>query len=226
MINNYATYAPAYGEISQMYNGVDVNINARIRPGFQVQGGFSTGGRVTDYCSVRAALPEMAGVFSTGSEVPQFAPANPYCHYDPGATTRFTATGTYTIPKADVQFSAVLTSSPGIPLRADWTVPSAVVAQTLGRPLSGVPNVTINLLKPGEMFSDRVNELDLRFGKLLRLGTTRLNLALDLLNALNLSTILVPNQAFIPGGAWLTPTGSQTPVMTARTAKITVQYDF
>jgi len=106
-------------------------------------------------------------------------------------------------------------------------VSSAVVAQTLGRPLSGnAANVTINLLKPGEMFSDRVNELDLRFGKLLKVGTTRLNLALDLLNALNLSTILVPNQAFIPGGAWLAPTGTQTPVMTARTAKITVQYDF
>ena len=124
-------------------------------------------------------------------------------------------------------FSAVLTSSPGVPLRADWTVSSAVVAQTLGRPLSGnAANVTINLLKPGEMFSDRVNELDLRFGKLLKVGRTRLNVALDLLNALNLSTILVPNQAFIPGGAWLAPTGTQTPVMTARTAKITVQYDF
>jgi hypothetical protein len=131
------------------------------------------------------------------------------------------------VPKADVLVSAVLTSSPGVPLRADWTVPSAVVAQTLGRPLAGnAPNVPINLLKPGEMYSDRVNELDLRFGKFLRLGETRLNVALDLLNALNLSTILVPNMAFIPGGAWLAPTGTQTPVMTARTAKITVQYDF
>ena len=62
--------------------------------------------------------------------------------------------------------------------------------------------------------------------KILRIGRTRANLALDLLNALNLSTILIPNQAFIPNGAWLTPTGTQTPVMTARTAKITVQYDF
>ena len=225
--SNYATYAPAYGEITQMYNGVDVNVNARIRQGFQVQGGFSTGKRVTDYCSIRAALPEMTGVFSTGSELPQFNPSNPYCHYDPGITTRYTATGSYTVPKIDVLFSAVLTSSPGVPLRADWTVSSAVIAQTLGRPLSGnAANVTINLLQPGEMFSDRVNELDLRFGKLLRVGSTRLNLALDLLNALNLSTILVPNQAFIPGGAWLAPTGTQTPVMTARTAKITVQYDF
>ena len=47
-----------------------------------------------------------------------------------------------------------------------------------------------------------------------------------LYNALNFDTILVPNQAYIPNGAWLTPTGTQTPVMTARTAKITVQADF
>ena len=33
--------------------------------------------------------------------------------------------GTYTFPKIDVLFSGTLTSSPGIPLRADWTVSSA-----------------------------------------------------------------------------------------------------
>ena len=225
--NNYSTYASNFGEITQVYNGVDVNANARLSGGLQVQAGFATGARATDYCSVRQALPELTGVFSTGSELPQFNPVNPYCNYNPGVTTRFTTAGYYTVPKIDVILSAVLTSSPGIPLRADWTVPSAVIAQTLGRPLAGnTPNVTINLLKPDDMKSDRVNELDLRFGKLIQLGRTRLNVALDLLNALNLSTILVPNQAFIPNGAWLTPTGTQTPVMTARTAKFTVQYDF
>ena len=74
--------------------------------------------------------------------------------------------------------------------------------------------------------SDRATHLDIRVGKILRFGRTRANVALDLYNALNADTILVPNQAFIPNGAWLTPTGTQTPVMTARTAKITVQADF
>jgi hypothetical protein len=226
-INNLSTYASNYGSISQMYNGVDVNVTARLRNGFQIQGGLSSGARVTDYCSVRAALPEMTGAFSTGSEVPPFSPVNPYCHYAPGVTTRYTGTAAYTVPKIDVLFSGVMTSSPGVPLSANWTVSSAVVQQTLGRPLSGnAANITVNLLAPGQLFSDRVNELDLRLGKALRFGRTRLNVAVDLLNALNLSTIIVPNQAFIPGGAWLTPTGTQTPVMTARTAKFTVQYDF
>ena len=131
------------------------------------------------------------------------------------------------MPKIDVLVSAALTSSPGIPLRADWTVSSAVVAQSLGRPLAGnVANVTVNLLKPDDLRSDRVNELDFRVAKILRFGRTRANIALDLYNALNLDTIIFPNQAFVPGGAWLAPTGRVDPVMTARTAKITVQYDF
>jgi hypothetical protein len=230
--NNYVTYASNYGNISQVYNGVDAVVNARLR-NVQFQGGFSSGERVTDYCAVRALLPELGqglplgATFSTGSEVPNFSPANPYCHYAPGITTRYTGAGTYTIPKIDVLFSGVITSSPGIPLAANWSVPTATIAQTLGRPLAGnAPNVTINLLSPGQIYADRVNELDFRAAKILRFGRTRLNVAIDLLNALNLSTILVPNQAYNPTGPWLAPTGSQTPVMTARTGKITVQFDF
>jgi len=225
---NYVTYASNYKDVSQVYNGVDAVVNGRLRGGLQFQGGFSSGQRVTDYCGVHALLPGMTSAsFSTGSEVAGFSPVNPYCHVAPGITTRYTGTGTYMIPRIDVYFSGVITSSPGIPVRADWIVPTATVAQTLGRPLAGnVPNVTINLVTPGQLYSDRVNELDFRAAKVLRLGRTRLNVAVDLLNALNLSTILVPNQAYNPTGPWLAPTGTQTPVMTARTGKITVQFDF
>jgi hypothetical protein len=34
--------------------------------------------------------------------------------------------------------------------------------------------------------------------------------------------VLTYNQTFVPGGNWLVPTS----VLTARTAKVTVQYDF
>jgi hypothetical protein len=226
-VDNYRTYAPDYGTISQMYNGVEINIAARLRNGLQFQAGSATGQRVTDYCEVRAKLPEQSGAFSTGSELPGYSPTNPYCHYAPGFDTRFTGVGAYTVPKIDVLVSGSLTSSAGIPLRADWSMSSAVAAQWLGRPLAGnVANVTVNLLKPDDMRSDRVNQLDFRLAKILRLGRTRANIALDLFNALNLDTIIFPNQAFVPGGAWLAPTGRVDPVMTARTAKFTIQYDF
>jgi hypothetical protein len=223
--NDLRTYAPDYGKISQVYNGVDVNINARLRNGIQLQAGTTTGQRITDYCEVRGLLPEQSGGFSTASEVPGYSPVNPYCHYEPGITTRFTSAGTYLVPKADVMVSATFLSSPAEPLQANWTIPSTTVAQWLGRPLSGgAQNITVNLLAPDQMRGPRVNQLDLRVGKVLRFGSQRATVSVDMFNALNADTVLTYNQNFSPGptGAWLVPTS----VLTARTAKVTVQYDF
>jgi hypothetical protein len=221
--NNLRTYAPDYGDISQVYNGVDINVNARLLNGLTVRFGSSTGQRVTNYCEVRSALPEQAGGFSTGSEVPAFSPTNPYCEYAPGVTTRFTGAGSYTIPKIDVLVSSTFQSTPGEPLAANYNVTSAIAQDSLGRPLAAAGgSVTVNLLKPNDMFYDRVNQLDFRIGKLLRFGSQRANVSLDLYNALNFDTVLAYNQNFVPGGNWLVPTS----VLTARTAKITVQYDF
>jgi hypothetical protein len=93
----------------------------------------------------------------------------------------------------------------------------------LGRSLSGgAQNITVNLLAPDQMRGPRVNQLDLRVGKVLRLGQQRATVSVDMFNALNSDTVLTYNQAFTPGGQWLVP----NTVLTARTAKITVQYDF
>jgi hypothetical protein len=72
-----------------------------------------------------------------------------------------------------------------------------------------------------------LNELDFRVGKNLRLGGTRGQVALDLYNALNRNAAISNNQTFNPtvttgSAAWLAPTA----VMTARIAKITLQFDF
>jgi len=80
----------------------------------------------------------------------------------------------------------------------------------------------VNLLAPGAMRSPRVNILDLRVGKRLRVGQMRTNIAVDLYNVLNLDTPLTQNFTFVPNGQWLVPTS----VLTARTAKITLQVDF
>jgi hypothetical protein len=41
-------------------------------------------------------------------------------------------------------------------------------------------------------------------------------------NVLNLDTVVAMNQTFVPNRQWLVPTS----VLTPRTVKITVQYDF
>jgi hypothetical protein len=120
-----------------------------------------------------------------------------------------------------VQLSATVQSLPGAQVAANYVVSSAVVAQTLGRPLAGgAANVTINLLTTGQMYSDRINQLDLRVAKVFKFGRVRTTAGLDLFNALNAATVLSLNQTY--GPAWLTPTS----VIQARFAKVSAQIDF
>jgi hypothetical protein len=72
------------------------------------------------------------------------------------------------------------------------------------------------------VLGDRVNQIDFRASKIVRLGTIRTQLSVDVYNALNSSAVQTYNQSFIVGGAWLTP----NLVLPARFAKVTAQIDF
>jgi hypothetical protein len=208
--NNYVTSADQFGQQYQRYNGLMINLSARPRNGLTLQGGVNTGKTITDNCDIRAQLPEI-GV------------TNPFCHSDPGLVTRASGLAAYTIPKIDLLVSGTFRSDPGLPLAANYAVPSALVAQSLGRPVAGnVANVTVNLLAPGDLWGDRVNETDIRVAKILRFGRTRTNVGLDLYNIFNSSAVLNYNQAFTPGGSWLRP----TLVLTSRFVKVSATVDF
>jgi hypothetical protein len=132
----------------------------------------------------------------------------------------------YTIPKIDVQFAGVFQSKPGAPLAANYAAPAgpgSIIQQALGRAPAGNPaNVTINILAPGEMYGDRINQLDFRVAKILRFGHSRTMVGIDLYNALNSGAILAYNNTFVPGGTWLQP---QT-VLTARLIKFSAEITF
>ncbi len=80
----------------------------------------------------------------------------------------------------------------------------------------------MNLIEPHSLLGARINEMDLRVQKVLRFGKTRANLGVDFYNLLNAAPPLSYNQAFIPNGAWMTPTS----VLSARFAKLSMQLDF
>ena len=126
--------------------------------------------------------------------------------------TQFRMLSSYVIPKADVQLAAVFQSKPGAMLAANYAAPKSVVVPSLGRNLSGnAPNVTVNLVAPGTMYGDRINQLDVRAGKSLKYGRSRTVIAVDVYNALNSSAVLTYNNAFVPGGTWLQPQTILTP---------------
>jgi hypothetical protein len=105
-------------------------------------------------------------------------------------------------------------------IAANFNAPSATVAPSLGRPLSGnAANVTVNLVEPGTMYGERANQLDLQFGKTLRFGGTRAVLSVDLYNALNADAVITQNNS---NAAWQRPQA----ILQARFAKFGVQVDF
>jgi Carboxypeptidase regulatory-like domain len=227
-VNNFIELAEHHdlGEWKNNFNGVDVTLNVRLRNGWTFQGGTSTGQGAGDNCEVRRNLPELTGNLIQGLPGINTSPVNttnPYCKVDYGWLTQFRALSNYVIPKIDVQFSGVFQSKPGPILAANWAAPSSAVTQALGRAPAGNPaNVTINLLAPGEMYGDRLNQLDFRVGKIFRFGRTRTLVSADLYNALNSSAVLTYNNAFVPGGTWLQP---QT-VLTARLIKFAAEITF
>src|SRR5207245_7678401 len=115
-----------------------------------------------DISQIRSQVPELT--FLAAGVQPALSPTNPFCHSDPGFITRVTGFGSYMIPKVDVLFGGTFRSDQGGVLRADYVVSNAVAAQSLGRPLAAGANsnVTVNLVAPGQVWGDRVNEVDVR----------------------------------------------------------------
>jgi hypothetical protein len=217
-VDNVTQHVSNFAELSQNWHGVDVGVTARMRNGLTVQGGTSTGRRLTDRCALRAALPEQN--FSGGSVT------NPYCRTVEPYATAATGLATYLLPKVDVQVSVTWQSKPGPSLAANYVANNAVIAagpQPLGRALSGgSANVTVNLIEPSTFFAPRQNNFDLRVAKVFRYGRTRAQIGLDVYNLTNTDVVVAFNQGFVPGGAWLTPTQIQP----ARYIKVGGQFDF
>jgi hypothetical protein len=226
-INNLLTLANKYGAWTEHFNGVDVTLSVRTRGGFTFQGGTSTGQSIADTCAVRAVLPELTALTPTGigpgNLMSGVSPVDPRCRYETGVLTQFRALSAYVVPKIDVQVSGTYQNKPGAQIAANYAVPSAVVAQSLGRPLSGnVPNVTVNLIEPGTLYGERITQLDLRIAKILRFGGTQTTVGADVYNAMNVNTVLVYNPVFVPGGNWQQPRN----VMSGRLIRISAEMSF
>jgi hypothetical protein len=205
--DDYITLAKNYGNQTEHWNGVDVTISARPRAGALLQGGLSTGRTSTNNCEVLAKLPESA-------------PTNPFCEVTTAFRPQYKFVGSYQIPRVDVQLSGVFRNEAGQQILANYNAPNAVVVPSLGRSLSGgAANVSVNLVEPGTMYGERMTQLDLRVGKVLRFGSVRTTASLDIYNALNGNAILTQSSAF---ATWLRPDS----ILFARFFKVGVQLDF
>ena len=232
-----------FGSQTENWQGVDLSVVARLQSGLTVQGGTSTGRRLADACDVRSKLPELgtsptpgptgsatnssvtANVNALGGGAYSLSTNNPYCRIAEPYRTDFRGLVSYIVPKADVQVSATWASIPGDSLRADYTLTPAIqqaqIVPQIGRTLTGALN-QVNLIPPATLWGARRNNVDLRVAKIVRFGTTRTQIGVDVFNLLNADTVTNYNFGFVPGGSWLTPTA----VVPARYARISAQVDF
>ena len=219
---NHNTLDRVYGEQIEHWNGFDVTASANLRDGLTLNGGVSTGKTVEDDCEIVAGLPEALNIGGAGTGVPVAWHSADLCQRATPFLTNVKGYGVYLVPRLNVQVAATFRSVPGNATQAIFNANNAYLAanSTLGRPLAGgAANIAIALLERDTMYLDRRNELDLRFGYIIRAGRSRSVISLDLYNATNSSAVLNANQNF---SAWLTPTA----ILNARLAKISLELDF
>jgi hypothetical protein len=210
---NLQAAANHFGDYTRYWDGFDITAQARLRNGMTLQGGTSTGRTVQDSCAPREAVPESAAT-------------NPYCRTVEPMLTTFKGVASYLIPVVDVNVAGTFSSRPGVSLSANVTYTNAAgplsigTMSTLGRNLAGATTVTVNVIEPNTVFGDRIDQLDIRIGKVLRFGRTRTNLNLDVVNAMNSNDNIGYSPTFSP--TWPTPTS----VLTARLFRLSAQLEF
>jgi hypothetical protein len=212
---NVIQLASHYGNPEDVYDGVDLTMNARLPRDAVVAGGVSIGRERVNNCY---ALNDLSLALTTTS--PRTAA---YCDTRPPFQPNVKFLVVYPLPWRGIQTAATFQSLPGPQITATSTVTNAVIAPSLGRNLSSGPNgtATLDLIPPGTSYGDRLYQVDFRASKAFTLPRARrVQINVDLYNALNASAVLALNTTY--GSAWLRP----TTVLQGRLLKFSAQVNF
>jgi hypothetical protein len=215
-VNNVVTLASKFGKQTDVYNGADVNFALRLPRRASLAGGWNVGNSFAtgNVAGITFGSTNACFVVDSPQQLFNCKSGNPY-------QNRFKLNGSLPLPK-DVQVAFVYQNLPGAPYSANATFTTAQIAPSLGRPLAGATaNVTIDLFPAGSHYlDDRINQLDFRASKIIRMNGPRFQANFDLYNVFNANTILSVNSTV--GPAWLTPTA----ILDGRMAKFSFQIDF
>jgi hypothetical protein len=196
-IDNLVVQSTRFGEQKRVADFFTVNVDTRFSSGMLLRGGIDTGRILTDDCFVIDSPQQLLN-----------------CRTAPPlmGATQLKLQGSYPFP-GDLVASAIFQNVPTVAYGASYQATNREIAPSLGRNLSAcgtrtietcTATATVPLIQPGVHFEDRRTMLDLRLTKLLRLsGTSRLQLNLDMYNALNSAALLTTNSNF--GPQWRNP---------------------
>jgi len=203
-VQNFVNLAKNYGEQTETFDGIDLTGSARFRNGAQISGGASIGRTATNNCFVVDSPQQLK-----------------FCDVKPPFQPNIKFLGIYPLPWG-VQASAALQSLPGPRITATYVATNAQIAPSLGRNLSAGATATasLELIQPGTMFADRVNQTDLRLTKNIPVGKSRINAIVDIFNLFNSSDVQTLNVRY--GPQWQQP----TQILEGRYFKFSAQLNF
>jgi hypothetical protein len=217
-IRNVVKDSSQFGAQIEHWDGFDVTANGRFNK-LTIQGGISAGRRLTDNCEVRAKVPEAAFATVIGLPSPL---TNPYCRVSEPMLIQVKGSASYLLPWYDVRISGTLQSVTGPVVAANnlYQCAAGCTWPGLGRPFSS-GSALVNLIQNGALYGDRLNQIDLRFTKILNVGRRgSVDLDVDLYNAFNSDAILSQQDNY--GVAWQ----NATSVIQPRFVKFQVRWDF
>jgi hypothetical protein len=210
---NYVTWETDYGDARTRYwHGVDLTLNARLKGNLVLQGGTTTGRQVQDTCDTTTKYD---------------SPDRRNCRSVDPFRTDFRGNASYTVPKVDVLVSGTLRSQSSSGLTVSYLVPnvcascSTDIQRLLGRLpagalANGTTTVTLNDADHRLYADNRRTQVDMRFAKIIRFASRRLDIGIDLTNLLNTNyatgyesqyTFFNPSQpGTANGGSWNDPT--------------------
>jgi hypothetical protein len=205
---NVVTFASNFGNQYEHFDGIDITADARLRQ-LVLQGGVSVGNTMTDNCDVVAHMDN---------------PSQYLCHRETGYVPQYKGLWSYELPWFGVRTSGTIQSIPGPQVQANVIYTGAqIVAQnpSLGGFSSGaVGQASINVIAPGTQYGDRLNQLDFRFTKIVRMRSAAVDLNVDLYNAFNSDAVITETTQF--GTTWRRPTA----IIQARFFKFSARIDF
>jgi hypothetical protein len=194
-------------ENRSVYNGYEVGVSARFGRGGTLLAGFASGLTRNETCQV--ADPNKL----------RFCDER---QYDIPWNTQAKVSAAYPLPWG-ISASMVYQSLPGgvrvltyIVTRAqvpNLTLPSVTIGPTTSNPSNG-------LNTPGTLYYPRLNQLDLKFAKTIRLSGFRIEPQLGIFNVANAATILNQNNTYGPS------LGRVQQILDGRLVRIGVQVDF
>ena len=217
--NNVISQAAPFGVQEEVYDGLDVGAAARLPRGVQFSGGVSMGRSRTNNCELTSDLSLTYAGSTGGVTAPR---TTAFCDVRPPMLPNAKLLAVFPLPYWGVTFAATIQSIPGPEITASYAATNAQIAPTLGRNLAAGSNATVlvDLIPKGTLYGGRINQVDLRWSKTLKVGTKRVQGMFDLYNALNASPYLTMQNRY--GSAWQNPTAS----MIGRLAKFSAQIDF